>query len=106
MTKRIPYAARRAQPVLLFSCSSLQTPYLQLRDAVAAWETFDESALEAYMASGIKALRLRIHQLSDLSRPLGDTQRKEILFMLESLLYVRSVLAEDMRGPRDEEDIR
>jgi hypothetical protein len=95
MPKRTSYAARRAQPVLLFSCSSLQTPYLQLRDAVAAWETFDESALEKYMATGIKALRLRIHQLSDLSRPLGEQQRKELLFMLESLLYVRSVLTEN-----------
>ncbi len=106
MSNRTSYAARRAQPVLLFSCSSLQTPYLQLRDAVAAWETFDDSALKKYMDSGIKTLRLRIQQLSDLSRPLGEVQRKEILFMLESLLYVRSVLTEEGSGSMDEEDIR
>jgi hypothetical protein len=101
MTLHTSYAARHARRAPVFSCSDRSSSYLQLQDAVAAWETFDESALEKYMSSGIKSLRLRIQQLSDLSRPLGEAKRKEILFMLESLLYVRSILTEDTQDLMD-----
>ncbi|CAN5741889.1 hypothetical protein BH11PAT2_BH11PAT2_00710 [soil metagenome] len=103
MSKLASYAARTARPVPVYSCSTLQGSYLQLRDAVA-WETFDESALTKYVTSGVQALRRRVQELSNFSHALTESEHKELFFMLESLLYVRSLLVEDTKALTDEEN--
>ncbi|MEO6536393.1 MAG: hypothetical protein ABIT47_01765 [Candidatus Paceibacterota bacterium] len=59
-----------------------------------AWESFDEPGLEKYFMFGIQELFRRLHDISDLNLHLEDNKTKELFFMLESLLYVRSLIVE------------
>ncbi|MEO5646137.1 MAG: hypothetical protein ABIQ91_01535 [Candidatus Paceibacterota bacterium] len=93
MSYNSSYAGRAAQPALLFLCGNISANYLQLRDAVA-WETFDESALSQYVITGIQSMQFQIQKLLDFSHEIQEDQVKELFFMLESLLYVRSLLVE------------
>lgn len=104
MSPRSSYAAHSARHVPVYSCGSLHSSYLQLRDAIATWETFDESALVKYFTTGMKEIRVRMNELGDLSYPLDEEERKELFFMLESLVFVRTLLVEDVEEFMDEED--
>jgi hypothetical protein len=103
MTSITSYATLSARRVPVYSCGSMRTSYTSLRDAVA-WESFDEPALVKYLTSGAQALRHRIHKVPDLSQKFDENTAKELYFMLESLLYVRALLAEDPDSFLDEEN--
>lgn len=70
-----------------------------LRDAPAndSWETFDDASLPAYFANGIQMLQKNIDRLQDLSVAYAEADKKNLSFMIESLLQTRRLI-EDIRS--------
>jgi hypothetical protein len=97
-TLSAPYAMRTHSG--LVSCSPFTSYFGLFRDASPleaskdGWETFTADSLESYFTNGISAFSRRLEHLKDLKAPYTQEHATEMLFMLESLVYARQLLAE------------
>jgi hypothetical protein len=69
-------------------CGEIATPYFYVRDKHTIVE-FSEKDLDAYFQQGLEMITPYMVQLQDTSVPMSEQNRKEILFMMESLVHAR-----------------
>lgn len=61
------------------------------------WEEFNETSVPKYFDKSLKKFSMKIAGLSQLKRPLTDTEQKELRFMLEALIEANQTLYPQVR---------
>ncbi len=85
------------------NCSPAFRVLHMINDAARAdddsWEEFDADSVPEYFTDGIRALRLHIDKLSDLTRPRLPEEDKNLWFMVEALIQARHLI-DDMNASK------